>query len=150
MPILKVWYKSYSRSIFAKGAISAARFLAGQPAGMYGMSDVIGPLSLESGSHEVFLGRDYSSARAYSETVAAQVDEEIKRIVNDGYARCEAILSCHEDQLHLLAQYLIKHEKIDGDTFKRLLETGSADEALPADNALQPAAETESQPTEGG
>ena len=101
----------------------------------YGMSDVIGPLSLESGSHEVFLGRDYSSARAYSETVAAQVDEEIKRIVNDGYARCEAILSCHEDQLHLLAQYLIKHEKIDGDAFKRLLETGSADEALPADEA---------------
>ena len=100
----------------------------------YGMSDVIGPLSLESGSHEVFLGRDYSSARAYSETVAAQVDEEVKRIVNDGYARCEAILSCHEDQLHTLAQYLIKHEKIDGDSFKRLLETGSAEEA-PAEEA---------------
>ena len=101
----------------------------------YGMSDVIGPLSLESGSHEVFLGRDYSSARAYSETVAAQVDEEIKRIVNDGYARCEAILSCHEDQLHTLAQYLIVHEKIDGESFKRLLETGSADEAPTADEA---------------
>ena len=100
----------------------------------YGMSDVIGPLSLESGSHEVFLGRDYSSARAYSETVAAQVDEEVKRIVNDGYARCEAILSCHEDQLHTLAQYLIKHEKIDGDSFKRLLEPGSAEEA-PAEEA---------------
>ncbi len=101
----------------------------------YGMSDVIGPLSLESGSHEVFLGRDYSSARAYSETVAAQVDEEIKRIVNDGYARCEAILSCHEDQLHTLAQYLIIHEKIDGESFKRLLETGSADEVPTADEA---------------
>ncbi len=101
----------------------------------YGMSDVIGPLSLESGSHEVFLGRDYSSARAYSETVAAQVDEEVKRIVNDGYARCEAILSCHEDQLHTLAQYLIVHEKIDGESFKRLLETGSADEVPTADEA---------------
>ncbi len=101
----------------------------------YGMSDVIGPLSLESGSHEVFLGRDYSSARAYSETVAAQVDEEVKRIVNDGYARCEAILSCHEDQLHTLAQYLIVHEKIDGESFKRLLETGSADEEPTAGEA---------------
>ena len=66
--------------------------------------------------------------------MAAQVDEEVKRIVNDGYARCEAILSCHEDQLHTLAQYLIKHEKIDGDSFKRLLETGSAEEA-PAEEA---------------
>ena len=134
----------------ASNDLERATKLARDMVTRYGMSDVIGPLSLESGSHEVFLGRDYSSARAYSETVAAQVDEEIKRIVNDGYARCEAILTCHEDQLHLLAKYLIKHEKIDGDTFKRLLETGSADEALPADNALQPAAETESQPTEEG
>ena len=112
----------------------------------YGMSDVIGPLSLESGSHEVFLGRDYSSARAYSETVAAQVDEEIKRIVNDGYARCEAILSCHEDQLHLLAQYLIKHEKIDGDTFKRLLETGSADETAQSQPAADEPQSADTQP----
>ena len=134
----------------ASNDLERATKLARDMVTRYGMSDVIGPLSLESGSHEVFLGRDYSSARAYSETVAAQVDEEIKRIVNDGYARCEAILTCHEDQLHLLAKYLIKHEKIDGDTFKRLLETGSADEALPADNALQPAAETESQPTQEG
>ena len=116
----------------------------------YGMSDLIGPLSLESGSHEIFLGRDYSNARAYSETVAAQVDEEVKRIVNDAYARCEAILSCHEDQLHTLAQYLIEHEKIDGDDFKRLMETGAlpsteTTEAAPAEDA--PVDETP-QPTE--
>ena len=113
----------------------------------YGMSDVIGPLSLESGSHEIFLGRDYSNARAYSETVAAQVDAEVKRIVNDGYARCEAILSCHEDQLHTLATYLIKHEKIDGADFKRLMETGSLDSEAEApvpepDAAENPAPET--------
>ena len=119
----------------ASNDLERATKLARDMVTRYGMSDVIGPLSLESGSHEVFLGRDYSSARAYSETVAAQVDEEVKRIVNDGYARCEAILSCHEDQLHTLAQYLIVHEKIDGESFKRLLETGSADEEPPADEA---------------
>jgi cell division protease FtsH len=114
----------------------------------YGMSEVIGPLSLESGTHEIFLGRDYSSARAYSETVAAQVDEEVKRIVNDGYARCDAILSCHEDQLHTLAKYLIEHEKIDGEDFKRLMETGTVD--LPAQEAPQPesAGDGSAQPTE--
>ncbi len=114
----------------------------------YGMSDVIGPLSLESGTHEIFLGRDYSNARAYSETVAAQVDEEVKRIINDGYARCDAILSCHEDQLHTLAKYLIEHEKIDGEAFKRLMETGSAElpqqpEPAPEAPASEPAAPTE-------
>ncbi len=108
----------------------------------YGMSDVIGPLSLESGSHEIFLGRDYSNARAYSETVAAQVDEEVKRIINDGYARCDAILSCHEDQLHTLAKYLIEHEKIDGESFRRLMETGSAEPAQPEPAAAPAPQET--------
>ena len=130
----------------ASNDLERATKLARDMVTRYGMSDVIGPLSLESGSHEVFLGRDYSSARAYSETVAAQVDEEIKRIVNDGYARCEAILSCHEDQLHLLAQYLIKHEKIDGDTFKRLLETGSADETTQAQPAADEPQSADTQP----
>ena len=130
----------------ASNDLERATKLARDMVTRYGMSDVIGPLSLESGSHEVFLGRDYSSARAYSETVAAQVDEEIKRIVNDGYARCEAILSCHEDQLHLLAQYLIKHEKIDGDTFKRLLETGSADETAQAQPAADEPQSADTQP----
>ena len=130
----------------ASNDLERATKLARDMVTRYGMSDVIGPLSLESGSHEVFLGRDYSSARAYSETVAAQVDEEIKRIVNDGYARCEAILSCHEDQLHLLAQYLIKHEKIDGDTFKRLLETGSADETAQSQPAADEPQSADTQP----
>lgn len=102
----------------------------------YGMSKVIGPVSYSSENHEVFLGRDYSSTRNYSEEIACEIDKEIHRILSDGYARCEKILTDHSDKLHQLAEYLMLHEKIDGDQFKALME--STYDALSA-----PSAETE-------
>lgn len=89
----------------------------------YGMSRVIGPVSYSSGNHEVFLGRDYNSTRNYSEEIACEIDKEIHRILSDGYARCEKILTDHNDKLHQLAEYLILHEKIDGEEFKNLMES---------------------------
>ena len=88
----------------------------------YGMSDALGPITFGSGETEVFLGKDYSTVRNYSEEIAKDIDEEIRKIVNHGYKRCEDILRANIDKLHLLADYLIANEKIDGEDFVKLME----------------------------
>ncbi|MBQ7597380.1 MAG: ATP-dependent zinc metalloprotease FtsH [Clostridia bacterium] len=95
----------------------------------YGMSDVVGPISYSSGTHEVFLGRDYGNARNYSETVAAQIDEEIHRILREAYERCKTILREHQSQVDVLSAYLIEHEKIDEEAFDALMKTQIKDDS---------------------
>ena len=87
----------------------------------YGMSDLLGPITLGSGETEVFLGKDYNTVRNYSEAIAKDIDEEIRKIVTTGYKNCEDILRAHMDELHRLAKYLIENEKIDADDFIRLM-----------------------------
>ena len=88
----------------------------------YGFSDNLGPVVYGRGEHEVFLGRDYSSAPSYSENVAAEIDNEIRSIVEDAFEKAEAILTEHIDKLHLIAKYLMKNEKIDGKNFEALMK----------------------------
>lgn len=111
----------------------------------YGMSKELGPVMYGSSHNEVFLGRDFNSSRTYSEAIAAEIDAEIKSIVTDAYKRCEKILTENMDQLRAVAEYLIKHEKADGDVFK-LLMTGEyvepAEEA-PAIESSEVTTETE-------
>ena len=105
----------------------------------YGMSDLIGPISFSSGSHEVFLGRDYNNMHAYSEAVSAKIDGEIQRVMNEAYRRCEEILKAHEDRIHRLANYLIEHEKIDGDDFDALMRAEDDPQTdAPADATEEP------------
>ncbi len=87
----------------------------------YGMSDSLGPITFGSGETEVFLGKDYSTVRNYSEEIAKDIDEEIRKIVTHGYSRCEEILRANIDKLHLLADYLMANEKIDGEDFVKLM-----------------------------
>ena len=88
----------------------------------YGFSDNLGPIVYGRGDHEVFLGRDYSATPDYSDAVAAEIDHEIRAVVEDAFEKCETILKDHIDKLHELAGYLMEHEKIDGETFKKLME----------------------------
>ena len=88
----------------------------------YGFSDNLGPVVYGRGEHEVFLGRDYSSTPSYSENVAAEIDNEIRSIVEDAYNDCEKLLREHMDKLELIAHYLMKHEKIDGSNFEKLMK----------------------------
>ncbi len=89
----------------------------------YGMSDELGPVVFgASDSNEVFLGRDFGHTRDYSESVAAVIDEEVKAIITDGYAKAKTILSNHRDKLDLVSEYLIAHEKMDGEQFKAAME----------------------------
>lgn len=106
----------------ASNDIERATDLARNMVTKYGMSDHLGPICYESGDHEVFLGKDYSSVRNYSEAIAAEIDEEVNRIITEGYQRCEAILKEHEGKLRELAEYLIEYEKIDGDDFAAMME----------------------------
>ena len=105
----------------ASNDIERATGLARDMVTKYGMSDVIGPVSYSSGNHEVFLGRDYSSTKNYSDDVAFEIDKEISKIVSDGYKRCEDIISSHIDKLHVLSDYLIANEKIEADEFVKLM-----------------------------
>ncbi|MGN0601437.1 MAG: ATP-dependent zinc metalloprotease FtsH [Oscillospiraceae bacterium] len=87
----------------------------------YGFSDNLGPVVYGRGEHEVFLGRDYTNTPDYSENVAAEIDSEIRNIVEDAFVKAEAILKEHIDKLHLIAKYLMIHEKIDGINFEKLM-----------------------------
>lgn len=88
----------------------------------YGFSDNLGPVVYGRDEHEVFLGRDYTNTPSYSENVAAEIDNEIRSIVEDAFEKAESILIEHIDKLHLIAKYLMIHEKIDGINFERLMK----------------------------
>ena len=88
----------------------------------YGFSDRLGPIVYRQNENEVFLGRDFGHTRDYSETVAAQIDEEIRAVIDSGYDQCESILTEHMDQLHKVAEFLYEFEKINGADFDRLMK----------------------------
>ena len=88
----------------------------------YGFSDNLGPVVYGRGDHEVFLGRDYSTTPSYSENVAAEIDTEIRSIIESAFEECEQIIREHMDKLDLVAHYLLKHEKIDGKNFEKLMK----------------------------
>ena len=85
----------------------------------YGMSDKLGTVLYGSAhsSDEVFLGRDFSSGKDFSEKTAAEIDDEVRAIVRSCYVRCESILKEHIDKLHFVANYLLKNEFMDEDQF---------------------------------
>jgi cell division protease FtsH len=88
----------------------------------YGFSEKLGPMVYGNDQSEVFLGRDFNSNRNYSENVAAEIDAEMREIIEGGYQKSKDILEEHMDQLHLLAKYLMKFEKIDSDDFEILMK----------------------------
>ena len=87
----------------------------------YGFSEKLGPMIYGSDQEEVFLGRDLGHARDYSEEVAGQIDEEARRFIDEGYNLAVSLLQEHMDQLHALAEFLMKYEKIDGDLFAEVM-----------------------------
>jgi len=89
------------------------------------MSELIGPVYI-GGQEEVFLGKDYGHTKDYSESFAQQVDGEIRRIIKEGYAEAERILSENKTLLCEIADILIANEKIDGDEFRKLISDPEA------------------------
>lgn len=87
----------------------------------YGFSDNLGPVVYGQGEHEVFLGRDYTNTPSYSDNVAAEIDNEIRTLIESAFTDAEKILNEHIDKLHVVAKYLMKYEKVDGATFEKLM-----------------------------
>ncbi len=110
----------------ASNDIERATSVARNMVTRYGFSEKLGPILYGSENTEVFLGRDYSQGRNYSENVASEIDAEIREIIETGYEKAKDILTQHGDLLERCAQYLMKHEKIDGPDFYRLM-TGEID-----------------------
>lgn len=112
----------------------------------YGFSEKLGPVVYGHDESEVFLGRDYSQGRNYSENIAAEIDSEIRELVETAYEKAKDILESHLDQLHLLAKYLMKNEKIDGAEFERLMK-GELN-FVPDDTETAPASSADEQKTQ--
>ena len=121
--------------------IQRATALARQMVTVYGMSDRLGSINYQADSEEVFIGRSMGHTRPYSEAVAAQIDEEVKTIIDNAYHRCEEILQGYSAKMHQVADYLLQNETMDGETFRTMMEEGTAPEE-PA--AVIPAAPEES------
>ncbi len=89
----------------------------------YGMSDELGPLTYGHKSEEVFLGRDISRDRNYSDAVAYAIDKEAKMYMENSYKKAEHILRTNMDRLHLVAERLIEKETIDAEEFEAIMQS---------------------------
>ena len=117
----------------ASNDIQRATAIARSMVTKYGMSDTLGPIVYGSDHDgEVFLGRDFSATRDYSEDTAARIDAEIKRIVTDAYDRAMKLLQENMDKLHFVAQFLFKNEIMDGEQFAAVMEGNPTVEELEA------------------
>ena len=104
----------------AYGDIKQATQMARAMVTSYGMSERIGPIDYGSDNGEVFLGRDRAAGKGYSEVKAAEIDDEIHRIIEHAYHACEKLLSEHMDEMKRVAEYLIRNETMDGETFVKV------------------------------
>ena len=109
----------------------------------YGMSDELGPVVYSDDNNEVFLGKDYGHVNNYSEATSARIDEQIEKMMRKAYSQTESILKTHYDKLELVAETLIKNEKISGDEFTQLMENGFI-----ADEKVSEKEETQAEDTE--
>ncbi len=96
----------------------------------FGMSERLGPMIFGQKEELVFLGREIGEQRDYSESVAEEIDEEVRRIVSEGYERARTILSENRDKLELVAQTLLEVETLDREAFVRLMEGEPAEEVI--------------------
>ena len=111
----------------ASNDIQRASQIARKMVTVYGMSEKLGSISFESGHDEIFIGRSMAQAKPYSEQVAAQIDEEVKSIVDAAYERCEDILM--RDQAHLIAvaEFLLAHETMSAEEFEAVFTPKNAE-----------------------
>jgi cell division protease FtsH len=106
----------------ASNDIERATKMAKQMVTRYGMSEKLGPQTFGEASHEVFLGRDFSANADYSQEIAFEIDKEIRRLIDDAYAKSHTILEERREQLDLMASVLIERETVDKEELAALLD----------------------------
>ena len=106
----------------ASNDIERATKLAKNMVMRWGLSDELGPVAYGSENDEVFIGRDYGHVRDYSEEVAARIDAEVRRIVEEGYEKALSILREHSDEHTRLAEFLLEYERVNEDEFLKIMK----------------------------
>ncbi|HEX2345895.1 MAG TPA: ATP-dependent zinc metalloprotease FtsH [Gaiellaceae bacterium] len=109
----------------------------------FGMSEKLGPRVLGRNHDLPFLGRDMGSEPDYSDEVAKEIDDEIRRVLDEAHASATAVLRAHMNELHRLAAILIERETIDKDQFERLLAGESEESVFPPEEVTAPVADGE-------
>jgi cell division protease FtsH len=112
----------------------------------FGMSEKLGPRVLGRGHDQPFLGRDYGAEADYSEEIAREIDDEIRRVIEESHELALAVLREHMDELHKISAILIERETIDKDQFERLLAGEDEATVFPDEAPAQPEPEPETQP----
>ncbi|AQP53966.1 cell division protein FtsH [Vagococcus penaei] len=118
-----------SQSTGASNDFEQATRLARSMVTEYGMSDLLGPVQYE-GNHQVFVGRDYGQTKTYSDQVAFQIDEEVRKILMSAHQKAHEIIEAHRAQHKLIAEALLEYETLDARAIKSLFEEG----VMPANN----------------
>ena len=86
----------------------------------YGFSEKLGPINYEQGEDEIFIGKDLAHTRQYGEQVASVIDDEVKRIIDEAYAKARELITAHSDVLERSARLLIEKEKLSREEFEAL------------------------------
>ena len=126
----------------ASNDLQRATSLARQMICEYGMSTELGPVTFGHRQDQVFLGRDIARDKNYSEEIAAKIDKEIRKFLDEAYQKTEELLQNNIDKLHLIAQALIEKETLEGSEIEQLMKYGrilDKNEQPPDDNSGTPA-----------
>ncbi len=117
----------------ASNDIERATKIARQMVTKFGMSEKIGPINLGSDHDEVFIGRDFVQSKNVSEVLSAEIDSEVRSIIDGEYKRCIKLLETNSDKLDNVANVLMEKEKIDGEEFERIFN-GETEDSIEAKN----------------
>ena len=112
----------------ASNDIQRATSLARRMVGTYGMSEKLGTVAFDTGSDEVFIGKSMGHTRPYSEKTAAEMDSEIRAIIDDAYQKAQDILKTYQRQLTDIAEYLLTNETMTGEVFEGFFTEKTSDE----------------------
>ena len=125
----------------ASNDIERATKLAKNMVTRWGLSESLGPVMYGSESDEVFIGRDYGHVRDYSEEVAARIDKEVRRIIEECYDRALSILKEHRAEHEALAQFLLEYEKVNEEEFNAIMNGTLTVESRRAEESAKKAAD---------
>ncbi len=106
----------------ASNDIQRATALARKMVGTYGMSEKLGTVAFDAGHDEVFIGKSMAQTRPYSEKTAAEIDGEIRRMIDEAYERCRGILEEYRPQLIAVAEHLLQHETMTAEAFEAVFQ----------------------------
>ena len=147
----------------AAGDIKQATHIARQMVTEWGMSERIGMVNVSDKEEHLFVGRDMFKPREVSEETSREIDQEVRRLIDESYARARTILTENQDKLIALAEALLEYETLDAEQVTELVETGKltspprrppppsapADSEQPSESKAEDGADTQSFPTPG-